>query len=532
MKLGATDYLLKPFDAKQLATTLENILQGRRLRTEHAQLLEENISYLSERGVFERALSLMSCEGVEALSERLIGALCLETGAQSGALWVARDRDPDCLELAALYGAAPAMGEVHSFDVTGLPVDLREGEARASLRVWHPLSDAPTPGTPALVVTLRHEGRILGLARLTDKPHHAQFSPIDMSAGDKLARFGESALVNALRVRQAECRSLEDPRTGAFSLEYLRVAVGTELGKATRFGRGLSLMKVAWGDPVSGESRSVEDLAAVVQTLRRLLRSTDCIASDGLSGVAVLLSEVDSLGAAVLRRRARRGLLELPCFASLRPDSRPHLAVASFPADGLQLEALERMVDERLEASRARADRDLEDHSIAESLASLLEEGEVDRPERSEQLARFLLGELGRNPGERGLLFLNPGRALAQATIGGLDALRGAAERGLEIAIVAKRAPGEVSEPLLSWIDPERVQGLPPFLIYFGAGLSYALVQDEKPDAEGVRFFHTSDRGVVEHLAFQLQAELAASTPHSASDDDTLQIVGEPVEGP
>ena len=35
MKLGATDYLLKPFDRTTLASTLENILQRRRLRAEH-----------------------------------------------------------------------------------------------------------------------------------------------------------------------------------------------------------------------------------------------------------------------------------------------------------------------------------------------------------------------------------------------------------------------------------------------------------------------------------------------------------------
>ncbi len=62
MKLGATDYLLKPFDRRTLSVSLEGILQNRRLKAEHARLLEENIEYIGERTLYERALGIFSTQ--------------------------------------------------------------------------------------------------------------------------------------------------------------------------------------------------------------------------------------------------------------------------------------------------------------------------------------------------------------------------------------------------------------------------------------------------------------------------------------
>ena len=89
MRVGAADYLLKPFDAETLRTSLDAILQARRLRSEHARLLEENLQYLGERSLFERAIGLFSAQELGAICERLVEGLCLETQAQGGILWVA-----------------------------------------------------------------------------------------------------------------------------------------------------------------------------------------------------------------------------------------------------------------------------------------------------------------------------------------------------------------------------------------------------------------------------------------------------------
>ena len=62
---------------------------------------------------------------------------------------------------------------------------------------------------------------------------------------------------------------------------------------------------------------------------------------------------------------------------------------------------------------------------------------------------------------------------------------------------------------MIVWLAPPPGSPLAPFLVRYSDGPGYALVRDEAVKSEGVRFFHTNDRSVVEYLTFQLQRELA-----------------------
>src|SRR5262245_58596450 len=104
MKVGATDYLLKPFDRATLASSLEGILQRTRLRQERDRLLAENIEFLGERALFERAITLFRATSLESLSEKVLHGLCHETGAQGGVLWWRGDGPGAELRLAAAHG--------------------------------------------------------------------------------------------------------------------------------------------------------------------------------------------------------------------------------------------------------------------------------------------------------------------------------------------------------------------------------------------------------------------------------------------
>ena len=59
-----------------------------------------------------------------------------------------------------------------------------------------------------------------------------------------------------------------------------------------------------------------------------------------------------------------------------------------------------------------------------------------------------------------------------------------------------------------TWVTPERAGTDRPFLLYFGDGPAYLMVTGYKATEEGLPFFHTSDRALVEHLAFRLQRDL------------------------
>ena len=60
----------------------------------------------------------------------------------------------------------------------------------------------------------------------------------------------------------------------------------------------------------------------------------------------------------------------------------------------------------------------------------------------------------------------------------------------------------------VTWVEPSRAGLHQPFLLYYGDGPVYAMVAADKPTAEGLPFFHTDDRALVEHLAFQLKRDL------------------------
>ena len=525
MKLGANDYLLKPFDRATLVSSVEGLLQSRRLRAEHARLLAENIEFMGEQSLFERSMGIFSCLAVEPLAQRIVESMCMEARAQGGVLWVARGAD-ETFELAAARGLVSLEEEPERLDRQRIPPELCDGSTRSSIQAWDAAGDGRSPTTPALLLALYRDGQPIGLLRLTDKLSGGDFDAADTTAAEKFGRFAEMALANAIRVNSLEWRSLEDPATGAYSTQYFQDTVHTELSKAQRFGRSFSLLEIDL-DSLSG-SLGADGLSEAVAQMRRLLRSTDFVAAVGNNRFAVMLAEADALGAAVFKQRAQRDLQDFEDDDS----GRPYLAAATFPADGTQLESLTRVLDERLKEERHSPVRrlGLENLSFAQMLETLLAEGEIERPETAEQITHFLLAEVGRRARHRGLLFLAPGTPLLTPVREGLAALGGHGTT-TEIVVIAEVDRLAQNGPPVTWVSTARVPGVPPFLIHFGDGPSYALVREEKEAEGGSRLFHTSDRSLVEYLAFRLQTELSTSGP---ADEDTQNIeIGmesEPVE--
>jgi diguanylate cyclase (GGDEF)-like protein len=515
MKLGATDYLLKPFDRSTLTRTLEGILQARRLKGEHARLLAENIEYLGERSLFERALRLFGRLSVPPLAEEIVEGLCIETDAQRGVIWTA-SADGRKLELAAARGLVRVDEEPEALGPEDVPEALTQGRARVA-----PARDsiAGAAGLELLVV-LRQEGRPIALVRLGDKLGGAAFDPVDSHCAERFASFAERALGNAMRFRALERRTLQDPATGAYIYPYFEDAARNEIEKANRFGRSVSLLALDLGrvDELRrewGEGRLDAWLGGVAGALREPLRTTDLLATDGGQRFWALLPEADALGAAQLKERARETLEAGELFAGIDPawGVRPELASATFPGDGTQLESLVRCLDERLaEAAQGRSRiRRLAQMPLAESLRTLLQEARSGRAETACQITRFVLEEVARRPGERRLLFLAPGEALAPTVAEGLGVLR-RAQSAAEIAVVAAGERPSYADADVAWIAPERVPALPPFLVHYGDGPPYALVSEEGAGGRA-RLFHTGDRSLVEHLALRLQRELGIRSP-------------------
>jgi len=513
MKLGASEYLIKPFDRTTLTRALDKILQGRRLRAEHARLLAENIEYMGERSLFERAASLFSCLGIDPLAARIAESLCVETRAQSGVVWIADEDHPDRLQLAVVRGLVHVNEEPEILEATAIPEVLRDGSCGSAIVNR---CDVEGERHPALYFRLDQGDRLAGLIRLSDKLGDDAFDSMDQAWGEKFLEFAEIALTNARRFARLEQQTLADPRTGAFTVEYFEGAVRSEIEKANRFGRQFAVVSVdcpgaIGADPHDSDSGVASAIEVLVAKLKGVMRSADLLATDGNGRFWILLPETDALGGAVFKRRIEEGFESEASAgaADVAEALSVELTMASYPADGTQLESLWRVLDER------RAERQASPvHrlgllvlSLEDGLAALAESGVEESPEVSESILRFLLAEVARRPGDRGLVVLSPGAALWTATQEGLSRLATADPKTSIFVISERRAPVGLPKSV-TWLVREGAP-LPPFVVRYGERSVYALVRDEKSDPNGARMYHTQDRGVVEFLTFRLQREFA-----------------------
>jgi two-component system cell cycle response regulator len=505
MKLGASDYLLKPFDRKTLAVTLDDLLLRRGIRRERDRLLAENLEFVAETRLLERATELFSTLDLEPLAQRLLRALCEETGAQGGVLWLASETPSEALELAGAHGLVRIADEPETIQPADLPAPLATSSAASVFAEW-----GDGARDPALYLALRRDALLLGLVRLTDKLEGERFEQLDRMAGEKLARHAQAALANALRVRALERRSFEDPDTGVWRHPFLVDVARSELEKAHRFGRSLALLAIDPGWP-DGRRPPAEAAAAVARALAGVLRATDLLAVDEQGRFHVLLVECDALGAAYFKQRCREALER--CDALADPDGRgrlqPKIASASYPGDGTQLEALERSLEARLEAGRRSivATLSLGRLPLADALRALLREGAGARAETAVQIVRFAIGEVGRRPRERSLVYVAPGAALAAPVQQALESLRGVHTRS-DVIVLGGERPAD-GAPSVAWVPPDRMPDLAPCLVYYADGAAYALVRAPGSTDGPTRLFQSSDRELVEYLALRLQEEVA-----------------------
>lgn len=514
MKQGATDYILKPFDRNDLARSLDKILQRRRLRDEHAQLMEENLEYMGVLSLYERAAGLFSTLSLEPLAERLIEGLCLETRAQGGVVWVAGEVGDSRLAMAGARGLIRVEEEPEELQVEHLGAGF-ERLLEQGCSVVRP-RDGKAGSDDALFVPLRHSGHLIGLARLSDKLEGGGFDDGDRAAAEKFASFGTTAVVNALRFRALERRSFRDPTTKAYSHAYFQDVVRNEIQKATRFGRGFAIIQADLG-PLGELRRTLSErelanwLESLAHHIGTALRSTDLMAAESDSRFSVLLPETDAVGAAVLKQRIREVLAERGVLEALDESCRPDLALAhvAYPMDGTQLESLTRVLDKRLSEHRKSLVRRLElaDRPFDRILESLLAQAQPGRRARSRQIARFLVDEVARRPRDRGLLFLAPGADLQETVIEGLQTL-GDGPFSTEIVMVSDRASESFAGQAITWLKPRSLTSERPFFLYYGDGPAYAMVTGEPDGRGGQPFFHTGDRALVEQMAFQLQRDL------------------------
>jgi len=512
MKQGATDYILKPFDRVALTDSIAKILQQGRMRDEHARLMEENLEFMGVLSLFERASGLFSTLSVEPLAERILEGLCLESGAQSGVLWVAQDPGRQTLEMVGASGLVRVDQEPDSIQLGDAEDAWCPGisESRSILAALPEDLD----GLEALYLPIREGGVMLGIVRLSDKLEGATFDGSDRARAEKFCEFSGVAMHNAMRFRALERRSLRDAETRAYSRAYFDDAVRNEIHKANRFGHRFSIVRVEIEGGVGREAQSPDDsavldreLADAVRRIEGSLRATDLLATGDDGAFLLLLPQTDALGAGVLTQRIRTA------FAALwegREAPAARFASTTYPVDGTQLETLERVLEERVEQSKTSLLATRPDFACPQPLDPMLDRmlelGTIEPVEAEGQILRFVLEDVLRRPAERGVLYLSPGVRWLPDVLEALQEIRGQVCRA-EIILLAEGEEREMNSQI-TWVAKSGLDSRRPFLVYFGDGPAYAMIGQRTLAATRSAIFQTADRALVEHLAFELGREL------------------------
>ena len=284
MKLGATDYLLKPIDRTVLARALEGILQRRRLREEHARLMAENLEFMGAFSLYERGLGLLrDALAGAARGPHRRGALPRDARARRRASGSRARRDPSALRLAGVRGLVRPDEE---------PEELAlDGAARRARPLSEPLRPpflAPAPTRPEpRTDARRNRGRAWRALWVAAPPRGAAARRGCASPTASTAR--RSATRSAPRPRSSrssprrrsttrtrfaslERRSFRDPVTKTYTRAYFDDVVHNEIHKAARFGRTFSLVRLELEG--LGDLRARASEAEFVGVASSRLRST------------------------------------------------------------------------------------------------------------------------------------------------------------------------------------------------------------------------------------------------------------------
>ena len=498
LRAGAGDCLQKPLDREGLLRSVSALIAAGRTRPDEGRLLDENVHLMGRVSLLERGMGLLALRSTAEVASGFAQLLRLETSARTVELF-AEPREEGELARTLVLGDAPAAATAEIWKSDGGPV-------AAALQSGRPIGD-PARGRgdapPSLLVPCARAGRLVAVARVIPAAG-GSFGQREVELATRLGEIGALAFDAAQERARLGSSSFRDPRTSLPGREFLDEVGRTEVHKAHRFGRRLSLLCVDLEgfDP----DRDAAVVPSLVVAIGRTLRTTDVLAAEDARRFWVLVTDTDPLGGVVLKRRIAQRLRDV--LRESRLPATPALGVANFPIDGESLEALAAAAQRRVQEEHGSVVRALgieAETPLSAMGARLLDRAHWLPRDFVSEAAELLIGDLACRPRDRGLLFLAPGpeRPRFLAPLAALGDMETATE--VFLATDGDTIPSGTAVTALSL--PPNVSADTSWIVRFGEGPPYALVAG-KPRADGARpVFHSNDPVLVEHMTFRLRAE-------------------------
>jgi two-component system NtrC family sensor kinase len=219
-RLGARDYIVKPYQVREMLESVERALMERRLRRETKHLAEgvEVSRYLEERvrqlhslcGIGQALYGLHDPEDVMRVA---VEAAIYLLGVEAGQLFMV---NPDTKELEVRALRGPSEGRARSVQLVGADrvteQVIETGRAHVGQR-----SGGGQEGVPRLAVPLRANDKVIGVLAVDGKPIHL-FDDNERYQLGILGNFVAAALITAQQIEHLKVevqRLSESARIGA-----------------------------------------------------------------------------------------------------------------------------------------------------------------------------------------------------------------------------------------------------------------------------------------------------------------------------
>jgi diguanylate cyclase (GGDEF)-like protein len=311
LRMGASDYLLKPLVWDELALVLERVLLRRRLVEENARLRES-------LATVESCRVLASCLEVGDVYSVALDLLLRTTGEARGAALFQRSSAPlsDGLELRGFRDDEEQ--RLRRTLVHEKPIDLR-GLDRIQVLGAGPVLDAlrraGIDAASILAVPVPGEEVEAGLLVVPLARADADAALLDRAG--VVAAHAAVALRNAERYERAKERAFVDDVTDVYNARYLLEAMEREIRRAERYGAELSVLfldldRFKLVNDRHGHLVGSQALRQLSRVLASCVRQVDTLARYGGDEFTIVLPDTGEAGAAQVAERIRRVVEDTP----------------------------------------------------------------------------------------------------------------------------------------------------------------------------------------------------------------------------
>jgi diguanylate cyclase (GGDEF)-like protein len=345
LKIGARDYLVKPFNPEELKHLVKTCLEQRRL-------LNENEHLRQQIHLFQNGQSLSSLIELDRLLPRALEVFQRELGGGYGFSFLLDDSKRYILQ--GVLGIDRSSVD----DLLPLLPPLMAGTTRfrrLAAKELHQLTTKTSSFDSLCILPLLNEGELKGGLVFGNGPLAMMNQTFPRERLHYLAEQVALGFENSCRYHDAQELMYTDDLTGLYNYRYMQVALNQESRRSQRYGLKFSFIfldidRFKGINDRHGHLAGSAALQEVARLLRGCVREVDTLFRFGGDEFAALLVETDASAARVVAERIRKSIAEhsflqdrdMPCRLTTT------VGYSTFPSDALDSTELIDLADKAM----------------------------------------------------------------------------------------------------------------------------------------------------------------------------------------